>query len=442
MHKIWLIAKRDYIASIRTKAFIFGLIVAPILFGGSFIGLAMMKDHSDLRLRHIAIIDHTGAVAAAVAEAAQQANQRDLVDKTTQRQVKPRYQFEVVSPDDRDAMAQRLTLSQRVRRGDLFAFVEIPSDAIDQSRTTKTADDDVNANWYSKEGSIEETRRWFSGPLNDGIRRVRLKRLGVDPARFDDALRYVSLQSMKLLNKDEKTGRIQDAGKKRDMEAFAVSFSVTMLLVMIVMFTAGPMLPGIAEDKMQRVFEMLLASATPFELIAGKVLAALGRSLTSAVVYIAGAVLLLNSMAMIGLAPLELLPWFLIYLITEITMLCAFAAALGAACGSPQDAQSLGIVLLAPVMIPLFMLAPLIQRPDGPLATAMSLFPLFTPVLMLTRQAMPGGVPWWQPWVGLGGSMLAAVAICWIAARIFRIGILLQGKPPNIAELLRWAVKG
>jgi ABC-2 type transport system permease protein len=187
---------------------------------------------------------------------------------------------------------------------------------------------------------------------------------------------------------------------------------------------------------------MLLASATPFELVAGKVLAALGRSLTSAVVYIAGAIILLNSLAMIGLAPLELLPWFLIYLIAEVTMLCALATGLGAACGSPQDAQSLGVVLLAPVLIPLFFLMPAIQQPNGPMATGMSLFPLFSPVLMLLRQAMPGGVPWWQPWVGLTGALAATVAICWIAARIFRIGVLLQGKPPNVRELMRWAVRG
>ena len=135
--------------------------------------------------------------------------------------------------------------------------------------------------------------------------------------------RSVSVQGMNLISRDEKTGRIREAGKKRDMEAFGVSFSVTMLLVMIVMMTSGPMLPAIAEDKMQRVFEMLLASATPFELIAGKVLAALGRSLTSAVVYIAGAILLLNSLAMMGMAPIELLPWFVIYLITEVVTLGA-----------------------------------------------------------------------------------------------------------------------
>jgi len=443
MHKVWLIARRDYLASIRTKTFLFGLLVAPLLFGGGFIGLAVMKERPDIRERRIAVIDHTGVAGKAVIDAALTSNQRDLFDKTTGRQVKPLCRFESVAPDDRDPVAQRLALSDRIRQGTLFAFVEIRADALTPRKASRRGDDDSSSiDWFANEGSMAETRRWFSGPLNDGLRRVRLSKLGLDASHFDDVLRFESMQNMNLISRDEKTGQVRETGKKRDMEAFGVSLCVTMLLVTIVMFTSGPMLPAIAEDKMQRVFEMLLASATPFELITGKVLAAVGRSLTSSVVYIAGGILLLNSLAMIGLAPIALLPWFMIYLVAEVTMLCALASALGAACGSPQDAQSLGVVLLAPVMIPLFFLAPIFQQPDGPMASAMSLFPLFTPVLMLLRQSLPGGVPWWQPWVGLAGVVAATVLICWIAARIFRIGILLQGKPPNIADLMRWAVKG
>jgi ABC-2 type transport system permease protein len=167
-----------------------------------------------------------------------------------------------------------------------------------------------------------------------------------------------------------------------------------------------------------------------------------GRSLTSAVIYVAGAVLVMNMLTMLGLVPFELLPWFLIYLVAEVTMLSAVAAGLGAACGSPQDAQSLGIVLISPVMISLFLMEPVLQQPNGSLATAMSLFPPFTPILMLVRQASPGGVPAWQPLAGLAGVLIASVAISWIAARIFRIGILLQGKPPGLSELLRWAIRG
>jgi ABC-2 type transport system permease protein len=72
----------------------------------------------------------------------------------------------------------------------------------------------------------------------------------------------------------------------------------------------------------------------------------------------------------------------------------------------------------------------------------MSLFPPFTPILMMTRQASPGGVPLWQPVVGLVGVALATAGISWVAARIFRVGILMQGKPPSVAELVRWAVRG
>jgi ABC-2 type transport system permease protein len=72
----------------------------------------------------------------------------------------------------------------------------------------------------------------------------------------------------------------------------------------------------------------------------------------------------------------------------------------------------------------------------------MSLIPPFTPVLMLLRQAMPGGVPAWQPWVGLAGALAFAVVTVWAASRIFRVAILLQGKPPKLAEMARWAMKG
>jgi ABC-2 type transport system permease protein len=277
--------------------------------------------------------------------------------------------------------------------------------------------------------------------LNDGIKRVRMRQLGIDPKQFHGLLDNVNIESMDLVSRDETTGAIHPAEKREQAAAF-VPVALVMMLLMIVMITSAPMLNAIAEDKMQRVFEMLLASATPFELITGKVLAALGRALTSSLLYIAGAILVLNAMALMGIAPMEVLPWFLIYLVAEITMLCAIASALGAACGSPQDAQSLGMFLFGPIMIPVMMIANVMQRPNGTLATVMSFIPPFTPVIMLVRQSMPGGVPAWQPWVALAALTIGLIAICWVAARIFRIGILLQGKPPNLAELAKWAIRG
>jgi ABC-2 type transport system permease protein len=117
-------------------------------------------------------------------------------------------------------------------------------------------------------------------------------------------------------------------------------------------------------------------------------------------------------------------------------------AGLGAATSAPRDAQSFAILLILPVMVPLFMIIPLVQSPNGTLAVVLSFIPLLTPMVMLLRQAMPGGVPAWQPWVGLAGVVLCTWFITWVAGRIFRVTILMQGKPPRLGDLVRWAVRG
>ncbi len=448
MHRILLIAKRDYLASIRSKAFVFSLVIAPILFGGGFLGLALMKGKPDLKDRRVAIVDRTGMAADAILQVARQKSEKEVNDKVTGKQVAPRYLFEAAPQDSGDPNAQRLALSDRVRRGELFAFVEIGANALhppSEETADKEKDKDKPENrvgYYSNADGIDEARSWLSSPVNEGLRRVRLARLGVDPGRFDEIFAAVPVQRMSLVTRDEHTGEIREGRKKSEFEGFIVPFTVMMLLAMITMATSGPMLPSVSEDKLQRVFEMLLGSATPFELMMGKVVAAVGRSLTSSFFYVTSGILVLEGLAVTGLAPLQILPWFLVYLVADVTMLCAFAVALGAACSSPQDAQNLGVVLLSPVLVPLFLIMPVLQQPNGAVSTAMSLFPPFTPLIMLVRQAMPGGVPAWQPWVGLVGIAGWTLAITFAAARIFRIAILMQGKAPKPAELLRWAVRG
>jgi ABC-2 type transport system permease protein len=438
LNKILIVAKRDYIESVRTKAFLIGLFIAPILFGSGFIVLALMKSKPDIAERRIALVDRSGAAAATVIATIEQRNQKDLIDPDTGKQGMPRYRIETVAPDMANPDSQRLALSQRVKDKELYGFLEIGANVLHPDSTgEKNPENGVS--WYSI--AVSQGGNWISGPINDGIRRVRMAQAGVDTARFDDLLGGVSVRTMNLVRRDEKTGAILPA-EKRSPAAVAVPIGLVMMLFMISMLSAAPMLNAIAEDKLQRVHEMLLASATPFDLIAGKVLAAVGRSLTSLVLYIGGALFTLNAMAMGGVLPLETIGWFVLYVIAEITMLSALAAALGSACGSPQDAQSLAMILFAPVIIPIMMLSAVIEKPNGALAQAMSFFPPFTPMMMLLRQAMPGGVPAWEPWVAMVGMIAGVAAISWGASRIFRVGILMQGKPPSSAELLKWAVRG
>ncbi len=429
MRKILLVAKRDYIATVRTRAFIFGLVMAPLLFGGGAIALSLFKEKPDLLERRVAIVDASGRFGAAVIRAAEERNSRESFDKTG-RQIGPKYVFETVAPDGANLEIQRLALSNRVRHKKLFAFLEIGTG------------DPPKAAYYTNAAGLDLSRQWFSSAVNNGVQRVRFVEMGLDEGRLKELLRPVTVDRMDLVNRDARTGQIAPARKKSELEGFITPFILVMLIGMVVLFGSTPLLAAVTEDKTQRVVEMLLGMVTPFELMAGKVLAALLRSLTSSAFYIAVALLTFQGLNMIGLVPFYILPWFVIYLVADVIMISALSAAIGAACSSPQDAQNLAIVLTSPIIIPLMLIGPILKQPNGPFATVLSLVPPFTPLIMIARQAMPGGVPAWQPWAGLAGIIACSFLFTVAAARIFRIGILMQGKTPKLGEMVRWAVNG
>jgi ABC-2 type transport system permease protein len=426
LNRILLIAKRDYLQTVLSKAYLFGLVLLPLMFGGGFLVLAITS-RATTREQRIAVVDHTGVSAAAVIQACEDASRKPLPNAPRGLQVTPHYVFEEVKPDA-DEASQLLDLSNRIRTGELFLVLDIGSEK------------DL-VHYYTNAGGVNQLGLWLPAAVNDGLRRVRLTQMGVDPARIPDAMREVDLVSMNLVTKDPATGKIMQ-GEKRNPLEMGMPFFLVFLLIMVVLIGSAPHIGAVAEDKMQRVFEMLLVSASAFELMMGKVLAALGASLTSSTLYILGGLMVLSGMAMFGLAPLNLLPWFFVYLIADVIILSALGVALGSACGSAQDAQQLAFLLFLPVVIPMLTLSPVMAQPNGAFATAMSFIPPFTPVLMLLRQAMPGGVPWWQPWLGLVGVAIFAYFAIWAAARIFRIGILSQGKAPKLAELTQWVVRG
>jgi ABC-2 type transport system permease protein len=407
---VLLIARRDYLAAVKAKAFLIGLIVAPILFGGGFLGLALMKKKPDLADRKIAVLDLSGKTTPQLAET--------VAEKLAKaKEPGPRYLIDAVQGD-------RLDLSDRVRRKEYYGFLVIPA-----------AGETVE--YYTNASGIDESRSWLTGPIADAIRRARLAGAGVPTERIAELVASPAVQSMSLLTRDAAQPK-----KKGEVEALMVPLSTMMLLCMIVLASASPMLGAVADDKTQRVFEMLLGSATPFELMLGKVIASVGLALTSSVFYVSAGLLVLQSLALMGLAPLTVLPWFLVYLIADVMVLSSLGMALGAACGSPNEAQQLAMVVLAPVMIPMFLFMPVLQQPNGPIAVALSFFPPFTPILMMLRQLLPGGIPAWQPWVGLLGVTVWALGMSWAASRVFRIVILVQGKLPKLGQLVRWAIQG
>ena len=126
----------------------------------------------------------------------------------------------------------------------------------------------------------------------------------------------------------------------------------------------------------------------------------------------------------------------------NIFMMGSIMAALGSASNNSKDAQSLQFPAMIPVLIPMFVMFPLLKDPLSNFSTVISLIPPFTPMLMIVRQATPVSIPAWQPFVGLVGVLLFTVLTIWIGSRMFRACILMQGSPPKFSNLVRWAFRG
>ena len=112
--------------------------------------------------------------------------------------------------------------------------------------------------------------------------------------------------------------------------------------------------------------------------------------------------------------------------------------AIGAACNDVKDAQNLMLPVMLPLMLPMMTLLPVIQSPSSPLAVGMSLFPPATPLVMLLRVALHPTAPAWQVAAGAGLTLLTTMFCIWAAGRIFRVGLLMQGKSASIAQMARW----
>jgi ABC-2 type transport system permease protein len=436
--KILRIAQREYLASVRTKGFIIGLVLAPILMGGGFIGIALVTRHGDVSDKRIAVLDHSDRIVTALVEAAKNRNAEEVRHKETGKKIKPAYLIEPVRPEAKDLPAQRLALSDRVRRGELHAFVEIRGDILHP--TTNQAAAPVT--YHAKNAALDDVRRWLPWPINNELRRLRLAEVGIDEAKVKDLFVWVNVDAMGLVSADAATGAVQQARRSGELEAVGVPMGLVVLMYMLIIMGATPLLNAVMEEKTQRIAEVLLGCTRPFELMCGKLLGSVGVAVTGSAFYLFCGLFVTVQMGATGLAPLHLIPWFFLYVILAVLMLGSICAALGAACSDAKDAQNFMLPSMLPFMIPMFLLMPVLKEPQSLLATALSLFPTCTPMLMLLRQSTPGGVPLWQPLVGVIGMLGFALLMVFAAGRVFRVGLLLQGKSPRAAELIRWAIRG
>ncbi|MCX6153530.1 MAG: ABC transporter permease [Candidatus Kapabacteria bacterium] len=279
------------------------------------------------------------------------------------------------------------------------------------------------------------------------------------------------IKVLELVEQDIKinTQKITEKGTEKDFtEIYAgIGAAMGMFVFMLMMFYGATVLRGVIDEKANRIVEILASSASPFDIMLGKVIGIGCVGLTQTLFWVILSAVMLTiispllgtfmqnpqtvqqAMPMmqqpklpIGIEIPHISGWlgvgFIFYFICGYFMYSSLFAAIGSAVDQEQDAAQLQFPIMLPIMIPMFCISPIMSNPDNTFAVIMSLIPFFSPVIMMIRIAATN-VPIWQ--VVLSGVLMIGTffGLIWISGRIFRVGILMYGKKPSIKELFKWA---
>lgn len=450
MFKVWTIAVREYKAAVQTKAFILSIVMMPVLWGVSIGVQVLMKKADDRSTKKYVVVDRTpgAALSAALDAAVKRHNEVEIIDWQTGEREGPAYELVHLPPSaaDREAvLKQRLELSERQQQGEFEGFLEIgplvceialrptPGEPTDERRELR---------YQSTKATEAGFHRWAQRIVNNGVQQQRFVDHGVSQDLVRQIQEPVTLRQKGLTRLNPSTGAIEDASDESRVANLVLPAILIVLMYMMVLLGAMPAMQGVVEEKQQRIAEVLLGSVTPFQLMLGKLIGVVGVSLTVSAVYLGGGYAVAARYGLTEALTAPLLAWFVVYLILAVFMYGSLFMAVGAAASDMKETQSLQMPIMVVMTLPMMLLGAVIRDPAGSVAMFGSFIPFSSPMLMMARIAAPPGVPWWQ--AALGGVIVLATSLAcvWAAGRIFRIGLLLQGKGVRFADLARWVVRG
>ena len=324
-------------------------------------------------------------------------------------------------------------LNRMVADGELFAYFVIGQDPVAGSEGSK---------YVSNNLTDRELVNWLRGLASGVVREHRIASESIDAsvARWiQEPLRF-------------EARKVGDEGTEEEVEAedTARQWAPTAFtyLLWISIFTGAQMLlTSTIEEKSARIMEVLVSSVSHFELMAGKVAGVAAAGLTvvgSWAVFIFLAVIAVPiligapSLGFIGqiVADPGFLLAFMVYFVLGYLLYASLLVGVGSVCTSIKDAQGLMMPIMIPMMIPIFAMVPVSQDPNGLFARVMSFIPPFTPFVMMNRAAGPPEL--WE-YAATTLLLIGAIYLTMVgAARVFRIGILMTGKPPKLMEIIRW----
>jgi ABC-2 type transport system permease protein len=407
------VARREYLERVRSKAFLIGTFVGPILMAALMIGPSLLATRQRGKPLKVAVLDASGALKASVEEAlaARKAGgeNRFLIQPVAAARIEE----------------QRATLKESVLAGRLDGYLYLPLDALEKSK----------AEYVGRNVSNRLDLRLMETAVEDALITRRLADEGLDPARVRELTRRLDLETIRL----SESGTRVDRGV-----TFIFATILMMMLYVTVLMWGQALMTGVIEEKSSRVVELAVSAMSPWSLLFGKLVGIGAAGLTQLGVWVGSLVLLAgyssaflpSDTSLPEITPL-ILASFLIYFLLGYFLYAALYAAIGAAVNTMQEAQSLVFPVLMPLIGSMVFFPVVLQSPDSTISVVLSLIPFATPLLMFLRITVLTP-PVWQILLSIVLTTLTIAGVTWVSARIYRVGILMYGKRPTFPEMLRW----
>ena len=405
MRKTWLVLVHELVTTFTRPSFLLVAIGIPLA------SMAILALLSANRLRSAQVID-------AVLTASDQTNQaaaEGYVDlsgliKTIPPSI-PAAEFQAF-PDEAAAKAA-------LASGVIRDYYIIPADYLSSGKIIFVRTDFNPIQAFEQSGAIQ----WI----------LKVNLLGGDAQLANQIDQPLQLQTT-LLEPDS-------ARDQNNPLTFFVPYAITLIFYLVILMPASLLLSSISKEKENRVLEMLMVSTSPGQMLAGKTIGLGIAGLFQAAVWVSTAFIALRSGSGLmsipaGLQlPASILAWGLVYFLLGYAVYASLMAAVGALVPNLRESTQATFIIILPMMIPLMMISVIIDNPNGPLAVIFSLFPLTSPITMMTRLAATS-VPPWQLLCSVVLLAVSAVYINRIVANLFRAQVLLSGQPFQIRRFL------
>ena len=410
------IARREYLARVRSRAFILMTIMVPAFMAAYMFVFPLIFSSTGTEELRLAVLDTGTGLADALVDHLAEID-RPRIDVTERTEV----------PDDSETT--RAPFSDAVRQESIDGYLVLVEDPVIVAR----------ARYYARETGNPV----MLSALERAVESTVLDRILVDTGVDVDQVRA-------LQRSDLDTVTISDEGEAEGgfEAAFISTFALAMLLYMSVLINGQGMAMAIVEEKSSRLIEVILGAVTATEFMTGKILGVLGSGLTQLAVWVGGALIglifilptvslgaELSGVDLASILSIELLVYFSIFFTLGYFLYSVLFATVAATCTSTEELGQAMFAAVLPMIVALMSTFYVIFNPSTVATRVLSLLPPFTPLVMLARVNVLRP-PLWEVWLGIALLVLGIVVASWLSAKIFRYALLMHGKRPTLPELL------